>query len=99
MGCSESHVAESSKTTNSDTKVLVIVGPSGVGKGTLINKLKNNFPDKFAFKISHTTRGKREGEEEGKNYYYISKEEFEKVFFKIKILLIIDDRRKTIHRA
>jgi len=75
MGCGSSRVFENSKAI----KVLVIVGPSGVGKGTLINKLKEEFEDKFSFKISHTTRHIREGEEEGKNYYYISKEEFENV--------------------
>lgn len=62
-------------------KVLVIVGPSGVGKGTLIGKIREEYPDKFAFKISHTTRNKREGEEHGKHYYFISKEEFENVIF------------------
>jgi predicted GTPase len=41
---------------------LVIVGPSGVGKGTLINKLKEG-NDKFGFSCSHTTRKPREGEE------------------------------------
>jgi len=62
-------------------KVLVIVGPSGVGKGTLITKIREEFPNKFAFKISYTTRNKREGEVEGKNYYYVTKEEFETVFY------------------
>ncbi len=75
MGCSSSRIVDNLKST----KVLVIVGPSGVGKGTLISRIKQEFPDKFACKISHTTRYKREGEEEGKNYYYISKEEFDKV--------------------
>lgn len=62
-------------------KVLVIVGPSGVGKGTLITKIREEFPDKFAFKISHTTRNKRDGEIDGKHYYFISREEFETVIF------------------
>ena len=60
-------------------KVLVIVGPSGVGKGTLITQIREEFPTKFAFKISHTTRNKREGEIDGKHYYFVSKEEFENV--------------------
>jgi len=77
MGCGSSKVIDNIRSN----KVLVIVGPSGVGKGTLINRLKEDFPEKFAFKISHTTRYKREGEEEGKNYYYVSKDEFEKVIF------------------
>jgi len=60
-------------------KVLVVVGPSGVGKGTLIGKIREEYPDKFSFKISHTTRNPRDGEVHGKNYYFISREEFEKV--------------------
>jgi guanylate kinase len=60
-------------------KVLVVVGPSGVGKGTLIGKIREEYPEKFAFKISHTTRKPRDGEVDGKHYYFISKEEFEKV--------------------
>ena len=62
-------------------KVLVIVGPSGVGKGTLITKVREEFPEKFAFKISHTTRNKRDGEVDGKHYYFVSKEEFITVNF------------------
>lgn len=60
-------------------KVLVVVGPSGVGKGTLITRIREEFPDRFAFKISHTTRNKREGEVDGKHYYFVPKEEFETV--------------------
>ena len=56
---------------------MIIVGPSGVGKSTLITALKEKYPDKFGFSVSHTTRGPREGEEHGVNYYYIEKEEFE----------------------
>lgn len=43
---------------------LVIVGPSGVGKGTLINKLVEG-SDKFGFSVSHTTRSPRPGEKVG----------------------------------
>jgi guanylate kinase len=35
---------------------IVICGPSGVGKGTLIGKLMAQHPDKFGFSVSHTTR-------------------------------------------
>lgn len=44
---------------------LVICGPSGVGKGTLINLLFKEFPEHFGFSVSHTTRNPRPGEREG----------------------------------
>ena len=41
---------------------LVVCGPSGVGKGTLIARLQANHPARFGFSCSHTTRRPREGE-------------------------------------
>jgi hypothetical protein len=41
--------------------LLVVCGPSGVGKGTLITRLIAEFPDKFGFSVSHTTRAPRPG--------------------------------------
>lgn len=58
-------------------KIIVIVAPSGTGKSTLIKRLKISFPN-IRESISDTTRSVREGEEHGKNYFYISKEEFER---------------------
>ena len=43
-------------------KPLIIVGPSGVGKSTLINHLTSKYPDRFGFSISYTTRAPRAGE-------------------------------------
>lgn len=60
-------------------KPLIIVGPSGVGKGTLIDHLYKKYPGKFGFSVSYTTRAPREGEVHGKNYYYVSKDEFKKM--------------------
>ncbi len=40
---------------------VVFAGPSGVGKGTLINKLIEKFPNHFEFSVSHTTRAPRPG--------------------------------------
>ena len=71
-------------------KLLVIVGPSGVGKGTIIGKIREDYPDTFTFKISHTTRNLREGEVDGKHYYFITREKFETV----KISINLDVRRK-----
>lgn len=77
------------KASENFRKVLVIVGPSGVGKGTLIGKIREEFPDKFAFKISHTTRNKRDGEVDGKHYYFITREEFETVILTLSLSLSV----------
>ncbi|KAI0193535.1 P-loop containing nucleoside triphosphate hydrolase protein [Xylaria flabelliformis] len=60
-----------------DRRPLVISGPSGVGKGTLISRLFDSHPDTFTFSVSHTTRAPRPGETHGVNYFYVQKSEFE----------------------
>jgi guanylate kinase len=42
---------------------LVICGPSGVGKSTIVNQLLKEFPNVFGFSVSHTTRKPRDGEQ------------------------------------
>lgn len=54
--------------------LLVVCGPSGVGKGTLIAKLMQEFPTTFGFSVSHTTRAPRPGEEDGVHYHFSSHE-------------------------
>lgn len=49
---------------------VVIAGPSGVGKGTLIDKLRKEFPKLFGFSVSHTSRAPRPGEEDGIHYHF-----------------------------
>lgn len=56
--------------------LTIISGFSGVGKGTLVKRLLEEY-DNYALSVSATTRGKREGEEEGKSYFFMTKEEFE----------------------
>ena len=58
--------------------LFVFSGPSGVGKGTLNAKLFAEFGDQMAFSVSATTRAPREGEIDGKHYFFITKQEFEK---------------------
>ena len=58
------------------TRPIVFVGPSGIGKNTIIKKLMELYPDRFAFSVSHTTRQPREGEVDGVNYNFITKEQF-----------------------
>ncbi|KOB75940.1 Guanylate kinase, partial [Operophtera brumata] len=53
---------------------LVLCGPSGSGKSTLLKRLLNEFPDKFGFSVSHTTRGPRPGEKDGVHYHFTNKE-------------------------
>jgi len=57
-------------------KVFVITGPSGVGKGTLIRELLKRLPD-LELSISATTRTPREGEVDGRDYHFLSPEQFE----------------------
>lgn len=56
-------------------KLFIISGPSGVGKGTVIRALKQQFPN-FVFPISHTTRPMRPGEKDGEVYHFITSERF-----------------------
>lgn len=56
--------------------LIVLSGPSGVGKGTIVNKLLQG--GGYALSVSCTTRAPRAGEVDGKSYFFISKEEFEK---------------------
>jgi len=55
----------------------VICGPSGVGKGTLVNMLMGKFPKLFGFCVSHTTRQPRPGEVDGKHYNFVEKSAME----------------------
>ncbi|KAJ3745547.1 guanylate kinase/L-type calcium channel beta subunit [Lentinula detonsa] len=55
---------------------LILSGPSGVGKSTLLQRLFAEFPDKFGFSVSHTTRAPRPGEQDGKQYHFVTREKF-----------------------
>ncbi len=59
-------------------KLLVISGFSGVGKGTVVRRLLEKYPN-YKISISATTRNPREGEEEGVHYFFLKKEAFEKM--------------------
>jgi len=59
-------------------KPTVVCGPSGVGKGTLLGRLKKHYPAQFAVTVSHTTRKPRPGEIDGVHYHFVTMEEFER---------------------
>jgi guanylate kinase len=59
------------------SKVFVITGPSGVGKGTLIAELLERVPD-LELSVSATTREPRDGEQDGREYHFLSPEEFDR---------------------
>lgn len=57
--------------------ILILSGPSGAGKSTIINEAADRIGE-FYFSISSTSREPREGEENGREYHFVSKEEFER---------------------
>ena len=59
-------------------KLIVLTGPSGVGKGTLMNEILNRYPE-LHYSVSATTRSPRPGEINGKNYNFISRSQFEQL--------------------
>ena len=60
---------------NTNNKVIIFSAPSGSGKTTIIKQLLKSFPE-FEFSISATSRQARQGEVHGKDYYFLTKEEF-----------------------
>jgi guanylate kinase len=59
-------------------KLIVLTGPSGVGKGTLVRSLLNRHPTLY-LSVSVTTREPREGEVEGQHYYFVTRDRFEQM--------------------
>lgn len=57
-------------------KLFVVSGPSGVGKGTLVSRLREERPN-LGLTVSATTRSPREGERDGVSYHFLSEEAFE----------------------
>lgn len=73
------------KMTVNKGKLLVVSGPSGVGKGTVLAELFEMSQD-YVYSVSATTRAPREGELDGVNYFFKTKEEFEEMIKDGKLL-------------
>lgn len=65
--------------------LFVVTGPSGVGKGTVLHEVLQQL-DRVHYSISATTRNPRPGEVDGKNYYFVTREQFEQMIEKNKLL-------------
>ena len=66
--------------------LIVVSGFSGAGKGTLMKALMNRYSERYALSVSATTRSPREGEENGVEYFFRTKEEFEKMIAKDELI-------------
>ncbi|TET71455.1 MAG: guanylate kinase [Candidatus Aminicenantes bacterium] len=65
--------------------LFVITGPSGCGKSTLAGRVLEEL-DNIDFSVSYTTRKKRNSEEEGKDYYFVSEGEFKRMMEDMKLV-------------
>ena len=59
--------------------LIVVSGFSGAGKGTVMKRLMEKYSDDYALSVSMTTRGPRTGEVDGQHYFFVSREQFEKI--------------------
>lgn len=66
--------------------LIVVSGFSGSGKGTLMKELMSRYEETYALSISATTRNPRDGELDGKEYFFKTKEEFEKMIAKEELI-------------
>ena len=70
---------------NEQGLLIVFSGPSGVGKDTLLKRLMEKYPE-IRLSISATTRSPRSGEEHGKDYFFMTREEFQELLNRDKML-------------
>ena len=71
---------------------IVLSGPSGVGKSTILKRLMADFPNSFGFSVSHTSRNPREGEKNGVDYHFSDKET-------VSTVLKLEGQRDRHHNA
>lgn len=76
---------QAKRNENWSPRAVVLVGPSGVGKGTVVNHILRNYPQ-VHLSISATTRDPRPGEVDGVNYYFIDHGEFDAMIYSEALL-------------
>lgn len=64
---------------NNEGLLLIVSGPSGAGKGTICNALLQKYPEQYALSISATSRSPRGTEQDGVEYFFKTREEFEEM--------------------
>ena len=63
-------------TVNIHQKIIIITAPSGAGKTSITRYLLNRYSEKLSFSVSAATRQSRGNEKNGKDYYFMSQEDF-----------------------
>ncbi len=76
MGSPTAELTKAKDLTKTKGRLIVLTGPSGVGKGTLLKSLLQRHPE-LKLSISATTRSPRDGEVDGVNYYFITRQQFD----------------------
>ncbi|MCS4491083.1 guanylate kinase [Corynebacterium sp. ES2715-CONJ3] len=66
-------------------RLVVLLGPSAVGKSTVVKRLREELPDLY-FSVSMTTRGPRPGEQDGRDYFFVTAEYFQECIDKGEML-------------
>ena len=80
------YISETDQKNNKNNKPLMIIGPSGVGKDTFMQKIISKYPNIFLKCVSCTTRSPRENEKDGVNYFFITKNKFKELDKKGEII-------------
>ena len=75
--------------------LAVVSGFSGAGKGTLMKELLRRY-DNYALSISATTRSPREGEVDGREYFFVSKERFQQMIEEGSLVEYAQDRKSVV---
>ncbi|WP_086789246.1 guanylate kinase [Crossiella equi] len=82
---------------NTRGRLVVLAGPSGVGKSSVVGRLRQVMPDLW-FSVSATTRAPRPGEEDGRDYHFVSAAEFDRMIADGELLEWAEIHRGT-HRS